>query len=135
MIEKTMLLITGDWDKQKSFRLIPVSKECPYAEGIFIPSSKALVLMSVLTKENFHMLPKIDDDGNHIQRKKMGQNNVTYKEQRVSLETFQEYYISEQEEIINLINLMCINSNEFNYQKYMTSTPIVIPEAKFEVVQ
>ena len=137
-IEKSMLLITRQWDKQKSFSLMPVDKSCPYSEGIYDPASKVLVLMSTLTKENYHFVPKLDEDGNKIPRKKRGESGADYKEQRVSIETFQEYYITEKEEIINFINLFCVNSNEFNYQIYMTEpipTPEVLKNAKLEVVQ
>ncbi len=118
-VEKTMLLITSNWGDNKSFRLMPVSKECPYSEGIYDPESNVLVIMSGEIKESMHMLPKLDDSGDAIRTKAVRPNKKNYKEQRVQLETFTEYYISVREEIENLISMIAINAESFDYKKYL----------------
>jgi hypothetical protein len=43
-------------------------------------------------------------------------NGRNVKEERVSSETFQEYYLDNKEDIKNLINYVGINSKEFDFQ-------------------
>ena len=57
------------------------------------------------------MLPKLDDNGETVQRKIKSETAKPYKEERRSVETFQEYYLSTQEDIKEFINLFCINSD------------------------
>lgn len=125
----TMLLVTSIWQDQKSFRLIPFATDCPFSEGIYDPDSKVLVLMGNTRKETFHMMPKLDESGDPVRTKNPRSNGKAYKEQRVSLETFPEYYVSEKEEIEQVIEMLAVNP-EYNYKKYLNPSPILVEEKK-----
>lgn len=127
-VEQTMMMVTSTWGDKKSFRLIPVCANSPYSEGIYDPDSKVLVMMSSLVKESLHTLPKLDDNGDPIMLKMSRPNGKKYKEQRVQLETFTEYYITEKEEIDSLLKLITINSSSFNYKQYTEKSDIIVPE-------
>ncbi|MFN9982343.1 MAG: hypothetical protein ACK53Y_20615, partial [bacterium] len=58
-----MMLINSEWSGKPSFRAIPVSEASPYVECIFDPDTKVFVIISKLTKQSLHMLPKLDDNG------------------------------------------------------------------------
>lgn len=125
-IKPTMLLVTSTWQEKKSFRLIPASLESPFAEGIYDPDSKVLVMMSAQTKESVHMLPKLDDNGDATKAKGPRPNGKLYREQRVTLSTWNEHYITEKDEIESFINMFAVNAKTFNYSTYMSG--IVAPD-------
>lgn len=130
-----MLLVTSLWQNQKSFRLIPFTNDCPFSEGIYDPGSKVLVLMSNIRKQTVHMLPKLNDDGDAIPVKtKRPGSSPPYKEQRVTLETFSEYYISEKDEIESAIEMLAINP-DFNYKQYTSPSGLFVPEEKKIILQ
>jgi hypothetical protein len=141
--EKTMLLVTSAWSGQKSFKLIPISNDCPYSEIIFDPSTKTLVIFSLATKEGLHMVPLRDENGDIAMAKGVRKNldgsanpSKRYKEKQVTLETFTEHYITEKEDMTAIIELFASNANTFDYKKYVETSPIIMPETpKLEIVQ
>jgi len=129
-IQPTMMIVSGKWNNSDSFKLVPLTKECPYSEGFYDLDSKVLVLMSMHTKDNFHLLPRLDDNGDPIQVKGKRANGKVYKEQRVQLETYTEYYISETKEIEDLLNITAINAGTFDYKRIIHDAPVKAPKAK-----
>jgi hypothetical protein len=122
-INKSMILTTGQWNNQKTFKLMPVTRECPFIEGIYDPSVKVLALISDTKKQVFHMVPKIDPNGDPEKRKAPGQDGNPYKQERRSLESFQEYYIEERSEIEEMIKLFAINADSYDYKGFLDAEP------------
>ena len=112
------MLVSGNWGPYKTFKLIPVSTECPYIEAIFDPSSKILAIISKEKKPTYHMVPKLDDNGDQVPMK-MGKraNGKDHKEQRVMMDTYQEYYINDLEEIETLVQAFAVNAKSYDYKK------------------
>ena len=117
------MLVSGNWGPYDTFKLIPVSVDCPYIEAIFDPSSKILAIISKNLKEAYHMVPKLDDNGDEVQMK-MGKraNGKGMKEQRVMMDTYQEYYINNLEEVTSIIKSFAINADTFDYKSTMDKT-------------
>lgn len=109
---------------------MPVSKECPFSEGIYDPDSKVLVVMSGLKKEGFHMVARLNNDGDPVPTKAARVNGKKYKEQRVTLETFAEHYITEKKEIEEFIKMIALNESIFDYKTLMVDPAIIVPEPK-----
>ncbi len=129
-----MLIVTSIWQNQKSFRLIPFDKDCPFSEGIYDPDSKVLVLMSITRKETMHMMPKLDANGDAVLTKNKRANGKNHQEQRVTLNTYTEHYVTEKVEIENVIKLLVINP-EFDFKQYLEpSTIITGPEQKIQLL-
>jgi len=132
---KNMLIVSTYWGEAKSFKLIPVNNDCPYLEVMYDSTTGLLAVISKSKKQVFHNVPKIDDNGDMIYMK-MGkrENGKNYKEERRTIETFQEYYLIEESEIIDFVNTFGVNSDEFNYMVYVEATrkkanpDIVMPE-------
>lgn len=83
------------------------------------------------------MVAKLDESGDPIETKvKPRKNGKNYKEERKTIETFQEYYILEKPEQESFIRMFAINADTFDYGKYMVEkSDIVLPEEKkIEVV-
>lgn len=119
-MNQSMRLITSSWGPARTFKMIPVTKECPYNEVIFDVNTKVLAIVSKESKESFHMLPKLNEVGD-IQRLKIGKkdNGKDYAEERKALVTFYEYYIEQKEEIVDFIKSIAENAESFDFQQYI----------------
>jgi|TARA_R110000744_G_scaffold67282_3_gene137192 hypothetical protein len=119
-VEKSMLLISSNWGPYKSFKAIPINPDCPYMEAIFDPSSKILAVISKQCKQSYHMLPKLDDNGDP-QKLKLGkrENGKDFREERRLIETYAEYYLSERSEIETFLNGFCLNADSFDFIEHI----------------
>lgn len=127
MSEKTMMLVESTWQDTKTFKMIPVSNDCPYVECIYDPTSKVFVIISKVTKASLHMLPKLDEYGKAIS------GNRGAKQERRSIDTFQEYYIEEKDSIVDIVNLFAVNAKKFDITKFtdkVSSKPSVAAVAE-----
>lgn len=117
---KSMMLVTGSWGNTKTFKMIPVTPECPFNEAIFDRDSKVLALIGKEKKQSLHMVAKLDDNGD-VKRMKIGRrdNGKDFAEERKTLETYYEYYIENPEEIMSLVDLFAINADTFDFTQYM----------------
>jgi hypothetical protein len=114
-----MLLIKSIWNEGETFRLIPVSLDCPYVECIFDPEHKVLVAISKVVKTTMHMLPKLDDNGDPAPLKSSRPNGRTVKEERRTIETFQEHYLDNNDAINAVVDIFAVNKNDFDYKKFL----------------
>lgn len=110
----TMRIITSTWNKQKTFKLIPISADCPYNEGIFDPETKTLAIISKDKKQSMHMVTKLNESGDP-EFLKIGKrlNGKDYKEERKILETFYEYYIEDKGDILNFLSDVAVNYKDY----------------------
>jgi hypothetical protein len=112
-IKPTMLAIKSTWNGKQTAKLIPVSNDCPYVECIMDPESKIMVVISKVSKQTLHMLPRLDDNGDprtlKVTKRPSGK---AVMEERKTIETFQEYYIDDKTAIMNLIDLHSVNPEE-----------------------
>jgi hypothetical protein len=112
MSENTMMLIESTWQDGKTFKMMPISNDCPYVECIFDPTSKVFVVISKVTKTSLHMLPKLDEYGKAIS------GNKGAKQDRKSIDTFQEYYIEDVKTIKEITDHFAINAKKFDTDKF-----------------
>jgi len=115
-----MMLVNSVFRGARSFSLVPVSLDSPYIEAMFDPTSSILAVISKERKESFHMMPRLDESG-QPQKLKVPNNTTgkTVKEQRVTLNTFQEYYINDRSDIETFIELFAINASSFGYKEFL----------------
>lgn len=114
-----MLLVKSSWNEGETFRMIPVSKDCPYVECIFDPSTNVFVVISTISKTTLHMLPKLDDNGDPAPLKVPRKNGRQVKEERKTIETFQEFYLEDKDAMNDLIKLFAVNAESFDYMQYL----------------
>lgn len=122
--QHTMTLISSEWNGHNTFRLIPVSNDSPYVECIYDVTSGLFVIIGKVTKTTLHMLPKLDDNGDPMGTAALRPNGRNVKEERVSSETFQEYYLDNKLDIKDLVIYLGINAKEFDFE------PILNQEVK-----
>jgi hypothetical protein len=105
----TMMIIGASWYDKPAFKMIPMDKDCPFNEVIFDPERKILAIISKDQKVKPQMLPKVDDDGNMVSKKKAKPEDVPYKEERRMMEAYYEYYIESVEDMKYFIAKHAIN--------------------------
>jgi hypothetical protein len=65
------------------------------------------------------MLPKLDDNGDPAPLKAPRKNGRTVKEERRTIETFQEFYIDNADAMIAIIDIFAVNKDKFDYREYI----------------
>lgn len=125
-----MMITTSNWGPYKTFKLMPMTGDCPYVEAIFDPSSKILAIISKIAKSSYHMVPKLDDNGDEI-KLKIGkrQNGQDNKEQRVLMDTHAEYYITDLDEAKSFIKVFAVNADTYDIDN-ITDNPVQDIEKK-----
>ena len=74
------------------------------------------------------MVPRLNDEGQPMRLKVPNKTTgKTVKEQRVSQQTYSEYYIAEKNDIDNFINIFAINADTFDYKQF---TDVEIKDTK-----
>jgi hypothetical protein len=120
---KNMLALSNYWGEAKSFKLIPIKDDCPYVEAMYDTSTGLLAVISKVRKQVFHNVPRLDDNGDMMYVKSgKRENGKPYKEERRTIDTFQEYYIIEEAEIIDFVKSFAVNADGFNFMQYIEST-------------
>ncbi len=118
-IGQNMMLVNSSFRNAKSFTMIPVSNDSPYTEAMFDPTSGILAVISKVMKQSYHMVPKLDDDGQPMRLKTPNkQTGKTHKEERRLVDTFSEFYLSDKKDIEDFINIFAINASSYDYQQF-----------------
>jgi hypothetical protein len=113
------MLVNSTFRNAKSFTLIPVSMDSPYTEAMFDPASGILAVISKVMKQSYHMVPKLNDDGEPIRLKSPNQQTgKTVKEERRLVDTFSEFYLTDKADIDTFIHMFAVNAESFDYAKY-----------------
>ena len=120
-IGKNMIIVHApDFQSmEKSFKLVPITLDCPYVECLFSAKDKVLAVISKTMKQTYHMVPKLDDNGDQVPAKgKRPANKPAYKEERRLVDTFSEFYLMTPDEINGFIESFAVNAKEFDYKSY-----------------
>ena len=119
---KTMILVKSAFGNMKSFKLLPISNDCPWVECLFSPGEKILVVISKFMKSSYHMIPKLDDNGDDVPVKgKPRPNGKQVKEERRAMDTCSEHYVVTEEEIRDIINMFAVNPEAFDLNEFFLS--------------
>lgn len=119
-IGQNMMLVNSSFRNAKSFTMIPVSLDSPYTEAMFDPASGILAVISKVMKQSYHMVPKLDDNGDPQRLKTPNQQTgKTVKEERRLVDTFSEFYLSDKADIETFIHMFGVNATEFDYTQFM----------------
>tara|TARA_B110000977_G_scaffold1639_1_gene2336 strand:- start:2790 stop:3209 length:420 start_codon:yes stop_codon:yes gene_type:complete len=120
-IGNNMMLVNSSFRGAKAFTLIPVSNDSPYVEAMFDPSSSILAVISKVMKQSYHMVPKLDDEGQPMRLKTPNpQTGKTVKEERRLVDTFSEFYLSDKADIETFIHMFAVNADHFSIEEFFT---------------
>lgn len=131
---KSMMLVTVPYTPtEKSFRMIPVSNDCPYIDVVYWKDKKVLEINTSFKKNEYAMYPKVDDNGDVERRKVPGKDEngqpLIYKNERRMTEVLQKYYIIEQQEIIAFVEAFAVNAKTVNYMELLAGAVVEAPKA------
>lgn len=115
-MNKSMYVISSTWgevgSEKPTFKMIPLTVDCPYQECIYEPSKRILAVISKTRKQNYIMTHKVDENGDPVFLKHGNRpNGKNYKEERRLVETFTEYYIESPFEIKEFVEMFAVNPN------------------------
>lgn len=114
----TMLGVNTTWMDEETFKIIPIDKDAPYNEMIYDVNSDTLIILSKEKRTGFHMVERLSPNGYPIPVKGPVKNEETrFQMERVQLETFIEYYITNRQDILKLIEIHCLNAKDGMYSK------------------
>lgn len=108
MAAKNMLIYSTDWYGSRTFRMLPITEDCPYNEVIYDPNTKVLAVISKEFKEKPHMFPKLNTAGSPLPSKNPEKE---YVEERLIMDTYYEYYIDNIDDIKMFVNYFAINNH------------------------
>ena len=117
-VGRNMLIVTQSHAGEPTFSLIAATESCPFVECIYTPQNKQLAIITKIQKDTFHFFSKIDDNGDVMLAKKVRLNGKTHKEERKQIKTFYEYYLTEEKEILDFVNLYATNPDGFKIANY-----------------
>ena len=109
---KNMVVYSTDFYGNTTFRMLPLTKECPYNEVIYDPETKVLAVISKDFKEKPNMFPKLNEKGKPILLKgaSLPDSTPEYVQERMLMQTYYEYYLDKVDDIRNFIELFAINN-------------------------
>jgi len=116
---KNMMLVVQEHRGMPTFSLIALTESCPYVECIYVPDLKQLAIISKVTKDTFHFLPKVDDNGDIVQARARKIQGRMYKEERKQIKTYYEYTLGNENDIKEFIEMFAVNSATFPYGNVM----------------
>lgn len=104
---QSMLVCRTTWNSQPSFKMIPLTSDCPFNEVIFDSTQNVLAIVSKEKREKPHMMHRLDDKGRPIEIK----NEQKFAEMRVMVDSYYEYYIEHQEDIQAFVKHFAVSIN------------------------
>lgn len=109
------------WLDKPTFKLMCVSNDCPFVEGIYLPEEKLLIVVSKFKQHKFEYLPKLDDDGNPQYAKTDPRVNKEklFKRQRVQYDGNYDYTLSNIEDIKSFVKEYAQDNANFDFDKYL----------------
>jgi hypothetical protein len=131
---KNMIAISGIYKDFPTLCLSPATIDCPYMEAFVDREVGWLVVITKIEKESLNMIPRLNEDGDPIPNKKPRRSGKNYQEQRISIRTFEEFYIRNPKEIEAFIKAYAVNLKGFEYKNLITrvqpepASPIIKPE-------
>jgi hypothetical protein len=100
--------------------MIPITNECPFVECMYSEKDNVLAVITKTMKQSYHMVPKLDDNGDPIRTKNKRPNGKEFKEERRLVDTFSEFYLLTPEEINGFIESFAVNAKTFDYKSFTT---------------
>lgn len=111
---KNMMIVSAPWKDEPSFRMIPITEDCPYAEILYDPNEKVLAIISKLAKDKPQMMPKLNTSTGQVKTTKGrategGPLENFPVQERVIMPVYYEYYIDSKEDIKFFIEHFAMN--------------------------
>lgn len=128
-----MMLIREMWNGAPSFKMIPLSNDCPYIEAAYDSQAQQLIVRHRDKLPVFQLFERLDENGSPIpvQGKKIPEGHSPYKLQRIQFDGNVTFKISHVEDITRFMSLFLISSDqEYIDMLFPKLTPEQLEELK-----
>jgi hypothetical protein len=119
---KSMLLVKGtiafENVSKATFKMVPLTKDCPYLEAIYHPIYHGLGIVGKYKKKEYVMMPTIDKFGVPIMK-----DGKPLQERRM-MDSWHEYLLMTKDEVIDFIGNFAVNAESFNYKQFFPSEEV-----------
>jgi len=107
-------------ERRETFRGCPTTSHNPFVEIFWDPFAKHMVLVGKDTRETFKVFPKLTTAGHYlINKDKATGSKVPYQQERLMVTEFNEHYLSNIDEIDQLVSSLAVNK-DFDWRKFLT---------------
>ena len=103
-MKNSMMKVEQMEGSEKSFGLIPLTKECLYLEARFSMEHKVLTFMTSHPMKELKMLPKLDTEGN-AKVSKVNKEHIAFE--RLVVDSFYSFSVTNQKDIQEIVNILC----------------------------
>ena len=100
-----MFIHSAEWHEKRSFRLLPITLDCPYNEILYDCENKVLMIISKDQKEKPMFIPSLDKKGNTITLRK----TQKLQQERHIISMYYEYFIDDVEDIKSFVSSIATN--------------------------
>jgi hypothetical protein len=101
-----MIVYATYLDEVKTFRMMPITNDCPYNEVIYDPTTNVLAIISKEFKQKPQMLPKMKST--NMVSTAFGSDQEYVREM---MDTYYEYYMDDTDDIKGFIEYFALNSD------------------------
>lgn len=110
-----MMLIREMYNNEPSFKMIPLSNDCPYLEAAFDSQARQLVIRHRDKLSVFQMFERLDDNGHPIpiQGKKIPEGSNPHKLQRIQFDGNVTYKISHVDDITLFMTRFLVQEDQY----------------------
>ena len=119
-MENMMLYKSGwgtDTNFYPTFKMLPLTNDCPYNEVLFDPQSKILAIVGKEKKQAYRLVPKLNDKGRPMTSIERG---VPFEvQERKLMENFYEYYLEDIDDIKSFVSKFAANSLKFDWMSFL----------------
>lgn len=117
-MKNSMIIYLSEYDKgKKTFKLMPITDECPFIHATYLPDEKILSIFSREYKERPIMLPKYNDKG--IPVTVNTSNGMKIAEERRMIDMYYEYALTEPEDILEFIYILSTQASNKRYSDFI----------------
>lgn len=118
---KSMMLVRGyesfTGTQKATFRMIPVSNDCPYIEAVFDTTNMVLGIIGKFKKSNYEMVPVLNKEGDLVPKKrKIKEGEFPFCQEKRMIESWNEYQIVTKEEILEFVKMFAVNADTFDVE-------------------
>jgi hypothetical protein len=122
LLASMLIYGTRNADEKVTFKMLPLTSECPYAEVEFDASSGALAVISRHQRPMPNFLEKLDDKGRRIKVGTNEEGEVLTAKRAVIADSPYEYYLRDARDIEQFMALTAFNLDHPVYQYFLQAS-------------
>jgi hypothetical protein len=110
-ITPSMMIYVAIWEGHPTFKMLPLTADCPFNEVIFDPRSATLAIVAKDQKERLQLIEKLDELGNPVPDKKRrtAEGEPVYLRERKPMKMYYEYFLQNKQDVQAFVDTFAVN--------------------------